>query len=80
MKKVEINQTETIDWSKPQWVQHYEEPTTIVLTNGRYGDNKFEGAALPCKEYPNGEIAADWAKIQFRPLTTDIKFTISNQD
>jgi hypothetical protein len=81
MKKVQINQAKTeIDWSKPMWVQHKEEPTTIVLTSGNYTGNRFEGACLPCKEYPKGEIAADWAKVQFRPLVGEIQFTISNED
>lgn len=78
MKKVEINQTETIDWSKPQWVQHLYKKDIIVLTTGEEIRNDFTGTALPCEDYPNGDYASNWDKKSFRPLVGEIQFTISN--
>ncbi len=80
MKKVEIKQTETIDWSKPQWVQKINNPTLVILTTGRHTQTDFQGTAMPCNDYPEGRYIADWIKASFRPLTTDINFTISNKD
>lgn len=80
MKKVEINQTETIYWSKPQWVQHINKPTLIVLTTGTHAQTLFQGTAMPCFDYPDGRFKADWPKEKFRPLVGEIQFTISNED
>jgi len=70
---------EQIDWSKPQWVCN-EAMGCVVITNGIHEGSFFEGAAMPCKAYPEGAIHNGWTKEYFRPLTIDIPFTISNKD
>ena len=81
MKKVVIeNQSEKIDWSKPQWVQHIEIKDMIVLTNGIHYDNCFSGTCLPCRTYNYGNYTGEWPKVIFKPLIGQIQFIISNED
>ena len=80
MKKVTIQTTSEIDWSKPQWVQSNTHPDLIVLTTGEDYDCSFGGTLLPCLITPNGFYSKTWQKSSFHLLTEDIQFTISNKD
>lgn len=82
MKKVEIPQTEQpeINWSKQQWVQYKDNQNLIILTTGRLFANKFEGTAMPCDQHPYGLYSKEWDKDNFKLLTTEIPFIISNND
>ena len=80
MKKVTIpTEMQDVDWSKPQWVIS-SNPACVVLTNGAHDGDSFTGTCLPCSSCPNGEFAKDWTKSYYKPLTTDIPFTISNSN
>jgi len=70
---------EPIDWSKPQWVID-EDSHEVVLTSGWHEGSIFSGTCMPCTAWPNGKHTIDWDKNDFRPLTIDIPFTISNND
>lgn len=81
MKKVTIpTEIQGIDWSQKQWMQHVTYSDLIVLTTGQNLGRDFTGTALPCKSYPNGDFDTKWDKFNFKPLTTDIPFTISNSN
>ena len=81
MKKVKIQINESIDWSKPQWVQSVAYPDLIVLTSGCSSLGAyFTGTAMPCHIHPKGEYRNDWCKSGFKSLTFDIPFTISNSN
>ena len=80
MKKVTIQTTSEIDWSKPQWVQSNTHPDRIVLTTGEHCGNDFTGICMPCSRFPNGNYDKNWDKRSFHLLTEDIQFTISNKD
>ena len=80
MKKVTIpTEMQGIDWSKPQWVIS-SNPACVVLTTGKADGDVFEGTCLPCSVYINGFHSKIWSKIEFKPLTFDIPFTISNSN
>ena len=57
-----------INWNKPQWLISDD---MVVLTNGKHKDALFEGLALPCKEYQNGEFTRYWIKSQFKPIPAE---------
>lgn len=79
MKKVTIPTNEGIDWSKPQWVIS-NATVCVVLTNGAHDGDNFTGTCLPCEIYKNGFQSKAWIKTEFKPLTFDIPFTISNSN
>jgi hypothetical protein len=76
--KIELTtQSKEIDWSVPMWVVS-DCGNIIVLTIGSHSDNKFQGTALPCKDYPNGDYCKSWDKSSFNPLKAPLTITISN--
>lgn len=77
IKEIE-KEKEEIDWSVPMWVQHKQEKDFIVLTTGHTIGDNFEGTALPCTEYRNGEYCNEWAKKSFQKLSNPIQIEISN--
>lgn len=83
MKKVQpqaIAPYTPVNWCTPQWVVNIIEPTFIILTTGKHDGALFEGAALPCEDWPNGSIATNWHKECFEVLKHDVRFVISNED
>lgn len=67
-----------IDWNKPQWLMHKDDPLLIMLTTGVYSKSQFCGTVLPCETYPCGEYNDDWDKVEFKPIDSPLVIEISN--
>lgn len=80
MKKIKINQNdpEKIDWSKPMWVAS--DDGDLILTTGEHGYGTFTGMRLPDDFYPNGDFSMGWDKLKYSPLKGSHTVIISNED
>lgn len=76
MKKVKIDINPHIDFGRAQWV--ISTSNHVVLSTGEHYGKSFTGTCLPCDLYPVGNYSKSWDKEQFKLLTFDIPFIISN--